>query len=77
MVDIDIYWFQMCPCWENNSFIIPVGLLLRLSGGEPMLGLPATFHYPMFDYVDGVPQQFFPFKSMSMAACLATIIGVR
>ncbi|GMS96225.1 hypothetical protein PENTCL1PPCAC_18400 [Pristionchus entomophagus] len=53
-----------------------VGLLLRLSGGEPMLGLPATIHYPMFDIVEGIPQQFFPFKTLSMAACLATIVGV-
>ncbi|GMT26108.1 hypothetical protein PFISCL1PPCAC_17405 [Pristionchus fissidentatus] len=49
-----------------------VGLLLRLSGGEPMLSLPASIHYPMYD--EGA--QFFPFKTMSMAACLATIVGV-
>ncbi|VDN25465.1 unnamed protein product [Cylicostephanus goldi] len=51
---------------------ISVGLVLRLSGGEPLLGLPALVHYPM--YTDGI--QYFPFKTMSMLASLITILTV-
>ncbi|KAL6739098.1 hypothetical protein Aduo_012584 [Ancylostoma duodenale] len=49
-----------------------VGLILRLSGGEPLLGLPAAVHYPM--YVDGI--QYFPFKTAAMLLSLCTIMGV-
>jgi len=45
-----------------------VGLLLRLSGGEPMLFFPAAIHYPMYDAEAGM--QYFPFKTMSMLASL-------
>ncbi|RCN28482.1 high affinity choline transporter 1 domain protein [Ancylostoma caninum] len=48
-----------------------VGLILRLSGGEPLLGLPAAVHYPM--YVDGI--QYFPFKTAAMLLSLFTIMG--
>uniref|UniRef100_A0A914CLK7 High-affinity choline transporter 1 n=1 Tax=Acrobeloides nanus TaxID=290746 RepID=A0A914CLK7_9BILA len=51
-----------------------VGLLLRLSGGEPLLHFPAIIHYPMYDAETGT--QYFPFKTMSMVAslycCVAT-----
>uniref|UniRef100_A0A7E4UYU4 Sodium/solute symporter n=1 Tax=Panagrellus redivivus TaxID=6233 RepID=A0A7E4UYU4_PANRE len=50
-----------------------VGLLLRLSGGEPLLGFPATIHYPMYD--EATQTQYFPFKSMSMACSFACCIG--
>ncbi|ETN69314.1 high affinity choline transporter 1 domain protein, partial [Necator americanus] len=49
-----------------------VGLILRLSGGEPLLGLPALVHFPMYE--DGV--QYFPFKTGAMITSLLTIIGV-
>ncbi|KAK5984522.1 High-affinity choline transporter [Trichostrongylus colubriformis] len=49
-----------------------VGLVLRLSGGEPLLGLPALVHYPM--YTDGI--QYFPFKTVAMLSSLAFILGV-
>ncbi|KAI1726540.1 sodium:solute symporter family domain-containing protein [Ditylenchus destructor] len=49
-----------------------VGMLLRLSGGEPMLFFPATIHYPMYDVESGT--QYFPFKTMSMLASLACCI---
>ncbi|KAK6026943.1 hypothetical protein OSTOST_07070 [Ostertagia ostertagi] len=49
-----------------------VGLILRLSGGEPLVGLPALVHYPM--YTDGI--QYFPFKTMAMMSSLICILGV-
>ncbi|KJH44459.1 hypothetical protein DICVIV_09508 [Dictyocaulus viviparus] len=49
-----------------------VGFLLRLSGGEPLLGLPALIHYPMYE--DGT--QYFPFKTIAMLSSLFCIVGV-
>ncbi|VDL62865.1 unnamed protein product [Nippostrongylus brasiliensis] len=49
-----------------------VGLILRLSGGEPLLGLPAFVHYPMYE--NGV--QYFPFKTAAMLSSLFCILGV-
>ncbi|VDO93454.1 unnamed protein product [Soboliphyme baturini] len=40
------------------------GLILRIIGGEPLLGIPAAVHYPWFDEETGV--QMFPFKTMAM-----------
>jgi high affinity choline transporter 7 len=48
-----------------------VGLVLRLGGGEPALGLAAFIHYPM---ADGAV--WFPFKSVSMLAGLITTMVV-
>lgn len=42
-----------------------VGLLLRLGGGEPFLGLPATLPYPLGSN--------FPFRTLAMLSGLATI----
>ncbi|XGW28777.1 hypothetical protein V3C99_008513 [Haemonchus contortus] len=49
-----------------------VGLILRLAGGEPLLGLPALVHFPM--YTDGI--QYFPFKTAAMLSSLVCILGV-
>jgi high affinity choline transporter 7 len=46
-------------------------MLLRLSGGEPLLHLPAFVHYPMYE--DG--QQYFPFKTMATLISLSCCIG--
>jgi high affinity choline transporter 7 len=51
-----------------------VGLLMRLSGGEPLLHFPAFVHYPMYDAESG--SQYFPFKTLSMLASLSTCISV-
>lgn len=50
-----------------------VALLLRLGGGEAVLGLPAWIPYPMVDE-SGVIN--FPFRTTSMLAGLATIVIV-
>ena len=49
-----------------------VALVLRFGGGEPALGLPALFPYPMM--VDGVV--LFPFRTFAMLSGLVTIWGV-
>uniref|UniRef100_A0A0R3S3T3 High-affinity choline transporter 1 n=1 Tax=Elaeophora elaphi TaxID=1147741 RepID=A0A0R3S3T3_9BILA len=57
-----------------------VGLLLRLSGGEPLLSFPAFIHYPMYEEVtteDGtvLGTQFFPFRTMAMLGSFIACIG--
>ncbi|CAD5218791.1 unnamed protein product [Bursaphelenchus okinawaensis] len=48
-----------------------VGMIMRLSGGEPLLHIPAMIEYPM--YSDGA--QYFPFKTLSMLLSLSCCIG--
>jgi len=50
-----------------------VALVLRLGGGEPALGIPATIPYGWVD-ADGVIN--FPFRTTSMLAGMATIVTV-
>ena len=50
-----------------------VGMLLRLSGGEPLLHLPSFVQYPMYDAATGV--QYFPFKTMSMLISLGCCVS--
>jgi high affinity choline transporter 7 len=51
-----------------------IGLLLRLSGGEKLVGLPPLIKFPYYDPVDNV--QLFPFRTLSMAISFVTIICV-
>uniref|UniRef100_A0A915B5X4 High-affinity choline transporter 1 n=1 Tax=Parascaris univalens TaxID=6257 RepID=A0A915B5X4_PARUN len=58
-----------------------VGLLLRLSGGEPLLSFPAFIHYPMYEEYtlpDGTVSgtQYFPFRTMAMLGSFVTCVGV-
>ncbi|VDN55690.1 unnamed protein product [Dracunculus medinensis] len=57
-----------------------VGLLLRLSGGEPLLSFPATIHFPMYEEMSNADgtitgTQYFPFKTGAMLASLVASIG--
>lgn len=61
--------------WANwygalSGFI--VALLLRVGGGEPLLGLPPIIPYPLIE--DGTV--YFPFRTASMLAGLITILVV-
>lgn len=49
-----------------------IGLFFRLTGGEPLIGLPSMIKYPM--YHDG--HQNFPFRTLSMLISFATLVGV-
>lgn len=64
----------------KKFFSFPVGLLLRLSGGEPLLSFPAFIHYPMYEEIikeDGtiLETQFFPFRTMAMLGSFIACIG--
>ncbi|WP_407637226.1 sodium:solute symporter family protein [Bacillus cihuensis] len=61
--------------WANwygalSGFI--VALVLRVGGGEPLLGLPALIPYPLIE--DGTV--YFPFRTTAMLAGLITILVV-
>ncbi|CAD5224414.1 unnamed protein product [Bursaphelenchus okinawaensis] len=45
-----------------------VGMILRLTGGEPLLHLPALVHYPYYDIKFNI--QYFPFKTLAMLVSL-------
>ncbi|VDM40251.1 unnamed protein product [Toxocara canis] len=58
-----------------------VGLLLRLSGGEPLLSFPALVHYPLYEEYslpDGSVSgtQYFPFRTMAMLGSFTACVGV-
>ncbi len=53
-----------------------LGWVFRLTGGEPLLSLPAAIKYPNWYVDDGQTYQLFPFKTMSMLISLLTIIIV-
>ncbi len=50
-----------------------VALVLRIGGGEPLLGIDSILPYPMFDAAHGL---MFPFRTFSMVAGLLTIWAV-
>ncbi|XP_061430988.1 high affinity choline transporter 1-like [Lethenteron reissneri] len=64
----------------SNSYGLVVGFVLglfvRLTGGEALLGLPALFHYPGYYEEGGLDYQMFPMKTLSMMVSLLSNIGV-
>ena len=53
-----------------------MGIIFRLTGGEPLLGLPPAIKYPWWYEDDGVIYQNFPFKTMAMLISLICIVIV-
>lgn len=51
-----------------------IGVVLRLGGGEPLIGLTAFIKYPLYD--EAAKRQLFPFRSLAMAVSLLTLIIV-
>ncbi|KAH7983628.1 hypothetical protein HPB52_013192 [Rhipicephalus sanguineus] len=49
-----------------------LGLALRVLGGEPVLGIPAVMHYPLYDG----STQLFPFKTVTMLLSGITLLAV-
>lgn len=48
-----------------------VGLVLRIGGGEPLLGIPVWMPYPMIDAESGT--SYFPFRTTAMLTGMLTI----
>jgi solute carrier family 5 (high affinity choline transporter), member 7 len=68
-----VHFKNHCNTYGSLSAYL-VALCVRLSGGEPMLGLPALIHFPGYDEIG--QRQLFPFRTMAMLMSLFTLIGV-
>lgn len=61
--------------WVNtygSAAAMLVGMIFRLTGGEPIIGLPAAIKWPMYDYKKD--KQLFPFRTFSMLLSLGTLL---
>lgn len=68
-----VHFKKHCNTYGSLAAYI-IAFLVRLSGGESMLGLPALIHYP--GYNEETATQMFPFRTMAMIMSLVTLIGV-
>lgn len=66
-----VHFKHHCNTYGSLAAYI-VALLVRLSGGEAMLGLPPLIEYPGWDG----ERQLFPFRTMAMLISLGTLAGV-
>ena len=72
----------LCAVHFKNSNVygsitgLVMGLIFRLTGGEPLLGLPPAIKYPWWYEDDGVIYQNFPFKTLAMLISLICIVSV-
>ncbi|XP_017774165.1 PREDICTED: high-affinity choline transporter 1 [Nicrophorus vespilloides] len=68
-----VHFKHHCNTYGSLAAYI-VAFFVRLSGGEPMMGLPAFIHYPGWD--EEGQRQMFPFRTMAMLCSLITLIFV-
>ncbi|XP_046391877.1 high-affinity choline transporter 1 isoform X2 [Ischnura elegans] len=66
-----VHFKHHCNTYGSLAAYI-VAFFVRMSGGEPMLGLPALIHYPGWDG----ERQLFPFRTMAMLCSLVTLVGI-
>jgi len=59
-------------CGSLAAFL--AGLILRLGGGEKLIGLRPYIKYPLYD--NDLEQQLFPFRTLAMVVSLITLILV-
>lgn len=68
-----VHFKHHCNTYGSLAAYI-IGLLVRISGGEEQIGLPAFIEYPGYD--ENEKQQLFPFRTMAMLLSLITLWGV-
>lgn len=68
-----VHFKHHCNTYGSLSAYI-VAFVVRLSGGEPLLGLNALIRYPGYDEEN--QQQLFPFRTMAMLLSLLTLYSV-
>uniref|UniRef100_A0A8D8R8B3 High-affinity choline transporter 1 n=1 Tax=Cacopsylla melanoneura TaxID=428564 RepID=A0A8D8R8B3_9HEMI len=68
-----VHFKHHCNTYGSLSAYI-MAFLVRVSGGEPQLGLKPFIHYPDYDYE--LQRQMFPFRTMAMLMSLSTLISV-
>ena len=67
-----LYWKEYCNSYGCLASFL-VGLVLRLLGGEPQMGLPVILKFPFYDPELG---QLFPFRTLCMIISLLTHVIV-
>ncbi|XP_050293966.1 high-affinity choline transporter 1 [Anthonomus grandis grandis] len=68
-----VHFKEHCNTYGSLAAYL-VAFFLRLSGGEPLMSLPALIHYPGYDEV--AKDQKFPFRTMAMLMSLITLVAV-
>lgn len=68
-----VHFKHHCNTYGSLSAYI-VAFVVRLSGGEAIIGLPALIHFPGYD--EETQRQLFPFRTMAMIMSLVTLVGV-
>lgn len=68
-----VHFKHHCNTYGSLSAYI-IAFVVRISGGEPILGLPAAIHFPGYD--EETKEQLFPFRTMAMLMSLITLAGV-
>lgn len=68
-----VHFKHHCNTYGSLSAYI-VAFVVRLSGGEALIGLPAFIEYPGYDAEN--LRQLFPFRTMAMILSLITLISV-
>ncbi|XP_011688753.1 PREDICTED: high-affinity choline transporter 1 [Wasmannia auropunctata] len=68
-----VHFKDYCNTYGSLSAYI-IAFLVRISGGEPMMGLPPLIRYP--GYNEETKTQMFPFRTMAMLMSLVTLVGV-
>ncbi|KAL1460098.1 hypothetical protein WDU94_012036 [Cyamophila willieti] len=68
-----VHFKHHCNTYGSLSAYI-MAFIVRISGGEPQLGLKPFIHYPDYDYV--LERQMFPFRTMAMLMSLSTLVSV-
>ena len=63
-------WSNVWGCLAG----VVVGVFLRVSAGEPLIGLPPLVKYPFYVEEEGL--QMFPYKTLSCLATTLVIISV-
>ncbi|CAG9766806.1 unnamed protein product [Ceutorhynchus assimilis] len=68
-----VHFKNYCNTYGSLAAYI-TAFLVRVSGGEPLMFLPALIHFPGYDEVNNV--QKFPFRTMAMLLSLITLVLV-
>lgn len=68
-----VHFKNYCNTYGSLTAYI-MAFIVRITGGEPIMGLPAFIYYPGYDDIKKI--QMFPFRTMAMLISLITLIGV-
>jgi len=77
-----VHFKRYCNTYGSVASYV-IGLLVRLSGGEYLIGLPALIHFPGYTDLPVIPgreheiapfEQLFPFRTLAMLLSLISVV---